>query len=469
MQVHEMDMVQGNLLRKIIRFSIPLILTGVLQLLYNAADLVVVGKFAGDASLAAVSSTGALINLTVNVFMGLSVGTCASLAKCYGAKNYEMGSRIVHTSVAISVLFGLIVGVFGFISSRTLLGWMGSPTDVIDLATIYLKIYFIGMPFNMFYNFGSAILRAVGDTKRPLYYLLIAGIINVLLNLFTVIVLHMGVAGVALATIVSQAISAVLVFMTLLKEKGICKVVIKNIKIDKEALLDIAKIGLPAGIQGSIFSLSNVVIQSSVNSFGSVVMSGNGAAGSIEGFIYTSMNAFYQAALTFCSQNVGAKKFDNTRKVYRYSMLCVTLVGLELGIIAVIFGRGLLSIYTSNVDAINYGMLRLTIIALTYFLCGLMDVSVGELRGYGYSIMPMIVSLIGACGFRMLWIFTIFKSHHTLFILYISYPISWIITFLVHFICYLVILPRQKRRLCNLPRIVLKRKKIHRELLSEVQ
>jgi putative MATE family efflux protein len=463
----EMDMCSGNLLQKIILFSIPLIFTGILQLLYNAADLVVVGKFAGDESLAAVSSTGSLINLIVNVFMGLSVGTCASLAKAYGAKHFQEAEEIVHTSIAISIIFGVIVGVFGYFFSYDLLVLMASPEDVIDLATIYLKIYFIGMPFNMLYNFGAAILRAVGDTKRPLYYLSIAGIINVILNLVTVICFHMGVAGVALATITSQAISSILVLITLQKEKGCCHFSFRKMHVHKKAFLEISRIGLPAGLQGSIFSLSNVVIQSTVNSYGSIVMSGNGASSSIEGFIYTSMNSFYQAALTFCSQNVGAKKFENTRKVYRDSLLCVCVTGFSLGLIAIIFGKLFLSIYTSNPEAINYGLVRLQIIAATYFLCGIMDVSVGELRGFGYSIMPMIVSLVGACGLRILWIMTIYKLQPSLFMLYISYPISWLITASTHLLCYAVILPKQKRIILNLPLFRLLHRNKHNSVLIQ--
>ena len=436
-----MDMTSGALLPKILIFSGPLILTGILQLLYNAADVVVVGRFAGATSLAAVGSTGSLINLIINVFMGLSVGTSVMVARYYGAGDVRMVQDTVHTSILVALLSGIVVGIFGFVMAKPILRLMDSPDDVLDLAALYVRIYFVGMPFNLLYNFGAGILRAVGDTKRPLYYLTISGAANVILNLILVIVFHMGVAGVAIATVVSQAISMVLVLLCLIRTQGIIHLDLKKLRIRKAPLLGIMQVGLPAGLQGSLFSISNVLIQSSVNSFLSTAMAGNAAASNLEGFVYTAMNSIYQADLTFASQNYGAGKKDRVKSVLWNCLGTVVVIGLGLGLLFMAFDRTLLSIYNQDPAVIDFGVLRMHIILPTYFLCGMMDVMVGQLRGIGYSIMPMIVSLTGACLFRIVWIMTIFSmpQFHTLQMLYISYPVSWGLTFAIHMICYLTI------------------------------
>ncbi|MEF9940431.1 MAG: MATE family efflux transporter [Clostridium sp.] len=433
---YEMDMCNGPILKKILIFSVPLMLSGVLQLLFNAADIIVVGRFAGNQSLAAVGSTTSLINLLINLFIGLSIGVNVLVARYYGAKLDKDVSETVHTAITISLISGLFLVVLGFLSSRIMLELMGTPDDVIDKSVLYMKIYFAGMPVIMVYNFGSAILRAVGDTKRPLYYLLLSGMINIILNLIFVIQFHMDVAGVALATVLSQCISTALVLRCLIKMKGSLKLDLLKLHINKRKAIQIIKIGLPAGMQGAIFSISNVLIQSSVNSFGSLAMAGNTASCNIEGFVYTAMNAIYQTNLSFTSQNVGAKHYSRVRKILFTCIGTVTVVGILLGVGALLGGTNLLKIYSSDPEVIHYGMLRLSIICTTYFLCGLMDTIVGSLRGLGYSVLPMIVSLTGACGFRVIWIFTVFAYFHTLPVLYLSYPISWGITAAVHLFCF---------------------------------
>ena len=435
----EMDMTTGALLPKVLMFSVPLVITSLLQLLYNAADVIVVGRFAGAQSLAAVSSTGALINLLVNIFMGLSVGSSVVIARAYGAGDVREVHQGVHTSITVAGVAGIGVGILGFFASRPLLQLMGSPDDVIDLASLYMRIFFLGMPFNMLYNFGAAILRAVGDTRRPLYFLTFSGIVNVLLNLLLVIVFKMDVAGVAIATVISQVISAVLVLGCLLHSDGAIRLDPRELRIHREPLLHIVRVGLPAGLQGSLFSISNVLIQSSVNSFGSIAMAGNGAAANLEGFVYVAMNAIHQAALTFASQNLGARKLDRVRRNLWVCLATVTVIGLSMGLLMLLFGRPLLSLYNDDPDVILFGLKRMAYILPTYFFCGCMDVMVGQLRGIGYSIMPMIVSLTGACLLRVVWIYTIFAANPTLDTLYISYPISWALTFAVHLVCYLYV------------------------------
>lgn len=436
---YEIDMINGPLFSKLIKFSIPLILSGILQLLFNAADIVVVGKYAGSQSLAAVGSTGALINLLVNMFIGVSIGTNVLLGRYRGALDYENCRKTVHTSMWIAIYGGFLMIFVGVIGSKFFLELMGTPSDVINLSTLYMRIYFMGMPFFMVYNFGAAILRTVGDTKRPLYFLSIAGAINVVLNLIFVIIFNLGVAGVALATIISQAVSALFIILSLIKSEGYIKLDRKEIKLDKEKLWEMLRIGLPAGIQGSVFSISNILIQSSVNSFGSLVMAGNTASGNIEGFVYTSMNAIYQSTLSFTSQNVGAKKYKRVNEILMNCLVIVIIIGLILGLGAYWQGEKLLGLYSNDPLVIGYGMNRLSIICVWYFLCGIMEVFVGSIRGLGYSVMPMLVSLTGACLFRIIWIFTIFKLYRSQYSLYVSYPLSWILTAFMHFICYLIV------------------------------
>ena len=438
-RTYEMDMCSGPILSKILAFALPLMLSGILQLLFNAADIVVVGRFAGSEALAAVGSTSSLINLIINMFIGLSIGANVVAARSYGARDAEAVSETVHTAVFSALVGGVILIFAGILLARPMLTLMGTPDDVIDQSALYMQIYFIGMPAFMLYNFGAAILRAIGDTKRPLYFLTLAGVVNVVFNLIFVIVFKMGVAGVALATIISQIISAALITLCLIKTEGPCHLDIKQLKFHKKSLMEMLRIGLPAGLQGTIFNISNVLIQSSVNSFGSLVMAGNTAASNIEGFVYTAMNAVYQTSLSFTSQNMGAKEFKRVDKVLVQCLLVVAVVGIVLGNGAYLFGGQLLGIYSSSPEVIQYGLVRLSLVSATYFLCGLMDVFVGSIRGLGYSIMPMLVSLTGACLFRVIWILTIFQVERTLFCLYISYPISWVLTTSIHAVCYLLV------------------------------
>ncbi len=443
---YEIDMIHGPLLGKILLFTLPLMASSILQLLFNAADIIVVGRYAGSDALAAVGSTGALINLLTNMFIGFSVGANVLVARYYGAGKPDEVSETVHTSVMLSIIGGVLLAVIGIIFASPLLELMGTPENVLPLAALYVRIYFAGMPVILLYNYGSAILRAIGDTKRPLYYLAIAGVLNIILNLILVIVFEMSVAGVALATIISQTLSAVLVIRCLMHIEGGCHLDLHQLKIHTNKLWKILQLGLPAGLQGSIFSLSNVLIQSSVNSFGAIAMAGNSAAANIEGFTYVAMNSFYQAAITFVSQNMGAMEFRRIRKIAWQCLACVTVTGALLGNLSFFFGHQLLGIYSDEAEVIRYGIYRLEVIGTTYFLCGIMDVCVGCLRGIGYSFLPMVVSLLGACGFRILWIFTVFKGHHDLHTLYISYPISWAITASVHMICFLILYRRMVKK-----------------------
>lgn len=436
---YEIDMVNGPILKKMLLFTIPLMFSSILQLLFNAADIVVVGRFAGDNSLAAVGSNGALINLMTNVFMGLSIGGNVLAARDYGAGDDEELSKTVHTAMLLGIISGVVLTIAGVIFAPQLLRMMKTPENILPLAALYLRIYFFGMTAMMIYNFGSALLRSIGDTKRPLYYLITAGIINVILNLIFVIELHMDVAGVGLATVISQCISAFLVVRCMMKEQGGIRLIPGKLKIHKEKFKQILLVGLPAGFQGVVFSLSNVVIQSSVNIFGEVVVAGNSAAMNLEGFVYVAMNAFHQAAVSFTSQNMGAGKKERIGKILITAEGCVLLTGLVFGWVMYGFGRPLLHIYSPSDAVIEAGMVRMAIILLPYALCGMMDVVVGVLRGMGYSFGPMIISLIGACGLRLVWIATIFQipSLHKISTVYLSYPITWAITLLAQLCLYL--------------------------------
>lgn len=443
---YEMDMCSGSLLPKILLYSLPLMLSGILQLLFNAADVVVVGRFAGSDALAAVGSTSSLINLLVNVFMGLSVGTNVMVARFFGAGQKKELEEMVHTAILTSIVSGVVLVFVGLVLSRPALLMMDTPEDVIDQAVLYIRIYFVGMPAMMLYNFGSAVLRAVGDTRRPLYFLMIAGVVNVILNLFFVISLSMGVAGVALATIISQTISALLVLLCLMRTEGDYRVELKRLRIVKDKMIKMIKIGLPAGMQGALFSVSNVLIQSSVNSFGSIAMAGNTAAQNLEGFVYTAMNSLHQTCISFTGQNYGARQYKRMGKILVICLGCVIAVGVLMGNGVYLAGGVLLKLYSPDAEVIEYGMLRLFYICTTYALCGMMDVMVGSLRGMGYGIMPMLVSLTGACLFRVVWIMTVFKSYHSLEVLYVSYPISWGLTFAVHLLCFFIVYRRVLRQ-----------------------
>ena len=426
-----MDMTEGPLAAKVLFFALPIMLSGILQLVFNAADTIVVGRFAGNQALAAVGSVGSRNNLIISLFIGLSVGANVVVARYTGSRNHRAVSDTVHTAVLLSVIGGVFLSLVGVFLAHPLLLLMGSPEDVIDLAVLYVRILFIGMPVQMLYNFCAAILRAIGDTKRPLYFLTVAGVINVLLNLLFVVAFHMSVAGVALATIISQAVSAWLVLHSLMIMEGPTHLSLRRLRLHPKYLKEIVRIGLPAGIQSSFFSLSNVVIQSSVNSFGSIVIAGNSAAANVGNFIYQAMNTFHQAIICFAGQNIGARKPRRIITSIKVCMLWAVVFGLLLGVLSCVFGEPLLALYSSDPAVIAAGLERMYIVCAPYFLCGMMDVMTGALRGIGYSVLPMVVSLLGACVFRILWVATIFAAVPTMQCLMISYPVSWLMTFLV--------------------------------------
>lgn len=436
---YEIDMCSGTILPKLLRLTLPLMLSSVLQLLFNAADIIVVGNFAGENSLAAVGSTTALVNLITNLFLGLSTSANILTSMFMGAGKNERVNKTVHTSICLSIASGLIMTVFGVIFADKLLILMNTPKEILSLSTLYLRIYFFGMTAMMIYNFGSSVLRSKGDTKRPLYYLTFAGIINVLLNLLFVIVFKMDVAGVALATAISQCISAFLIIRCLMKEDDAFRFEFCKMRFDRKIVARMLKIGIPAGFQGVVFSLSNVVIQSSINGFGAIVMAGSAAAASIEGFIWVSMNSFSQGALTFMSQNIGGGKYTRINRIAVITCACAAVTGIILGNAAYFLAEPLINIYDSRAAVVEAGTIRMGLVCCFYFTCGLMDCIVGNIRGMGFAVTPTIVSLIGACGLRILWIATIFQipRFHTEFMLFLSYPITWIITFAVHLICYI--------------------------------
>ena len=448
MKKQNQSMLTGPLFGNIILYTIPIILTSVLQLLFNAADLVVVGRFCGSVSVAAVGSTTSITNLLVNFFVGLSVGAGVTVAHGLGSQRDTVVHNTVHTALPLALLSGVFLTLVGVLFSETFLKLMGTPENVLTLSAVYMKIYFAGITFTMVYNFCAAILRAAGDTKSPLIFLTFAGIINVVLNLIFVTVFHMNVAGVALATTTSQAISAILVVIALMRRTDACRLSLKKMRFHKVQLGKILRIGLPAGTQSALFSISNVLIQSSVNSFGDVFMSGNAAAGNIEGFIYASINAFHQTAVNFIGQNAGARQYQRVRRIIVHCLICACVTGLILGGLAYGFGPQLLSLYiTDSQEAIGHGMLRLGIVGLTYLLCGLMDVTTGALRGLGESFIPMLLSVLGVCGIRIGWIYTVFQlpAFHTPQCLFLSYPFSWTVTFIFQLAAFLRIYKQQAR------------------------
>ena len=432
----DMNMTEGPLLGKMIVFTLPVMASGMLQLLFNAADVMVVGKFAGEAAMAAVGCCGALINLIINLFIGLAVGAGVIAAQDIGAKRYEGVKRLVSTALTSSIVGGIFVGVLGFILAEPLLILMDTPDDVLAEAVPYMRAYFCGIPGCLIYNYMAAILRSTGDTKRPLYFLSAAGVANVFMNLLMVCVFHLGAIGVGIATAVAQYVSATLILVYMSRMDSYCR--ITGFAVDKSKLLRMITIGLPAGLQGCMFSLSNVLIQSNINTYPTPVIAGNTAAGNLEGFVYTAMNSVYQTALTFIGQNVGAGKYERIKKISGLCVAMVSVIGLTLGTGLVVFGDKLLLLYASgeNLEAvIAAGLNRLSIIAASYVLCGLMDVGCGILRGMGRAIQPMIVSLLGSCAFRIIWVKTVCPLFPgQILALYISYPISWILTAGVHYL-----------------------------------
>lgn len=422
---HNIDMCNGPLFKKILLFSLPIMVMDILQLLFNTTDMIVVGRFSGSRALAAVGSTGSLINLIITLFMGLSAGTSVVVARDFGAGRSEDVSRSVHTSITVSMIGGVIVMVAGLLICRPLLVLMGTPADILNLATLYMKIYFISMPASMVYNFGAAVLRAVGDSRRPMNYLLITGTLHVGLNLFFVIKLHMSVAGVAWATVISQYLSALLILFCLSRYDGAIRFVPRQLCIDTRKLRDIVRIGLPAGLQGLLFSISNVMIQSAVNSFGSIMVAASSAAGNIENYVGTPMNAYYNSAITFTAQNVGAKKYKRVDTVAKVCAALVFATWVVVGGTIMLLGAPLLSIFTTDPQVIRLGVLRLYIMMCAYFTCGIMNVFPGLSRGMGFSILPMLCTLIGACLLRIVWLATVFAWYHNEVVLFACYPVTW--------------------------------------------
>lgn len=441
------SMLEGPLILGILSYTIPIMLTSVLQLLFNAADLVVVGQFRGPDAVAAVGATGALTSLIVNLFIGLSVGAGVTVAHGLGGHQDESVHRTVHSSLLLSLVSGAILTAIGITFSGKFLEMMGTDKDVLPLSSLYMKIYFSGITFTMVYNFCASILRAAGDTKSPLYFLMIAGVVNVALNIVFITVFGMGVDGVALATTVSQAISAVLVVVALMRRTDACKLELKKLRFYSKQLRKIIAIGLPAGIQGSLFSISNVILQSSINSFGKVVMAGHAAAGNLDGFVYVLQNSFMQTTVNYIGQNAGAHQYDRIKKIFRTCLIMAAVTGILSGGSMYLFGEHLLKIYLPNSpEALSFGMIRLLWIGIPYFLCGLMDVSTGGLRAMGSSVAPMIISVLGVCGFRMLWIFTVFPHFRTLECLYFSYTISWSLTFTAQLCAFISLYKKQKKQ-----------------------
>ena len=441
----DVDMCNGPLVGNLLRFSIPLMASGILQLLFNAADIIVLGQFASSSAMAAVGATSSLNSLMVNLFLGLSIGCSVVMAHSYGAQDWRRVHDTVHTAVLLALICGAVLVVVGIPLLPVLLRRMDTPADLLDQSILYMRIVFVGMPAMMLYDFGAGILRATGDTRRPLFFLTAAGITNATLNVIFVLVFQLDVAGVALATSISQYLSAFLILRCLSEPGTHYQLHPREMRICPLVLVQIIRVGLPAGIQSVVFSISNVLIQSSINTFGTLAVAGSTASSNIENFVYTAMNSVYQAALNFTSQNIGAGKKDRIPLILRDCLMIVTVIGLVLGGLAVFFGRQLLSIYSSDPQILPYGLERIRVICLTYFLCGLMDVTCGVVRGMGAAVTPTIVSLTGACVLRVIWIYTVFVAFHSLFVLYLSYPVTWVVTCAVHLICFSIFYRRLRQ------------------------
>lgn len=448
MSKYELDLCDGSILKKTFAFAVPLICSNLLQLLFNAADSVIIGHFCGDESLAAVGVNASLINLMTNLFIGLSVGCNVLVGKYIGAKQKKDLFETVHTAILLSIYSGIFLSVAGFVTAPGILRLMHTPPEIMDLATTYIRIYFLGMLACMVYNFGSAILRSVGDTRRPLCYLVVSGVVNVLLNLFSVVILKLDVAGVAIATVISQTVAMVLTVRCLMREESDIHLDLKKLHIYKNQMTEILRIGIPAGVQGIVFSVANLMIQSYINGFGAVIVAANSVAGSILGFVYAAMNAFYHTVLAFISQNMGAHRYRRISRIVLTELVCVIVIGTILGNAAVLWGEQLLSIFTKSPDVIRYGVSKLRISCSLYALCGMMEVMAGTIRGLGYSVMPMITSLVGGCVFRIFWIMTVCQvpEFHTPEGIYWSFPFSWLFTFLVHVICFLYLIRHLKKQ-----------------------
>lgn len=436
------NMLDGPLFLNIVKYTLPIIFTNILQLLFNAADLIVVGRFCGSEAVAAVGATTSLIHLLTNFFIGLSTGTGVVAAMAIGSKSREDTEHIVHTAIPTAVISGVILTAVGISLSEKILVLMDTPKDILPFSAQYMKIYFLGITATMVYNFAAAVLRAAGDTESPLVFLTLSGILNVILNVVFVVLFDLNVAGVAIATAVSQVLSAVLVLWALMKRTDYCRLQLSRIRIYKAPLFKLLKIGVPAGIQSSLFSISNVLIQSSINSFGKIVVSGSSAAANIEGFVYVVMDSFQQTALNFTGQNVGVKNYKRVKRIFLTCLACTFTVGLLLGSAVCVFGKQLLAIYiTDSPQAIEQGMVRLMFICLPYFIIGMMNIATGVIRGMGESLAPMIITVLGVCVMRIAWIYTVFRlpEFHTTGGLYVSYPISWTVTFIAELIAFIVI------------------------------
>lgn len=433
---YEIDMCNGSIMDKLISFSLPLMLSGILQLMFNAVDIVVVGRFSGSQALAAVGSTTALINIFTNLFIGISLGANVLAARFYASGKEKEMSETVHTAITLALISGIIMAVVGLLLAKLALELMGTPSDVIELSTLYMRIYFCGMPFFMLYNYGAAILRAVGDTKRPLVFLIISGVANAGLNMILVIIFHMGVAGVGIGTVISQLISCVLVLRCLYKSEGCYQLRFSKLRIQKVYLRQIFQVGIPAGIQSTVINFSNALLQSSVNSFGSTAMAGYTAANNILGFLYASVNAVTQACMSFTSQNYGVGKYKRMDRVLINCLILSVVISGVLGCGSYAFGTEILKVYTEDPKVIQCGLEILSMTTVTYFLCGIMDLFPGALRGMGRSGVPMILSIIGTVGTRIVWIFILFPQHRSLKFLFISYPASWLFTIVMQVICF---------------------------------
>ena len=440
------EMTSGPLLKPVIRYTIPIIISAVLQLLFNTADLMVVGIFGSEQSVGSVGATSSLTNLIVTFFLGLSVGAGVVVSQGLGAKDHRKVYQAVHTAIPVAVIGGVLVGVVGIVFAKPLLVWMDTPAENLRLSTVYMQIYFGGMIFNLLLNFGSSILRAAGDSTRPMLYLTVAGVVNVLLNLLFVIVFKMDVAGVALATILSQGVSAFLILRALCKREDACRLKLREMGIHRRPLGRMLAIGVPTGIQSALFSISNVLIQSSINSFGSVALTGSVAAGNLEGYVYVTMHGFNQTALNFSGQNTGARNYRRIRKIYWVCLALCAGVGLLGGGVVCLFAKPLLTLYGVHADeALDAAIIRLLFVCLPYFICGMQEIANGVVRGMGISLPPMIVTVLGVCGFRILWLYTVFAKHHTFGWLFVSYPISWFITFAAVSVIFFVALRRRMK------------------------
>ncbi len=446
MATYEIDMTSGNLAAKLLKFSVPLMFSGILQLLYNAFDIIVLGQFSSRDAMAAVSSTSSLVSLFVNFFLGLTLGSTVLMSRYFAAKDQENCQKTVSTTIITSVIVGVIVSILGATLSRYMLILMNATPNLIDMSTTYLQIYFSGIIFNIIYNFGAALLRAVGDTKRPLIYLSIAGVLNVCFNLLFVCVFNLNVIGVALGTIISEAVSAILVIITLVRGPEYLKINIKNLQFDKKILKSIFLIGIPASLQSVIFNISNVMIQANINSYGDIAVAGNGVASSLEGFVYAAMNAVYQAQVSFVSQNVGANKLKNVPKITGLAHGYVFLANFVFGSIILLFPSFFVSLYNKDPQVLSYANERMLIMIGTYFLCGFMDVCSGGLRGLGYSSISTIITVVGIVGFRVGYIYTIYELNPSLFSLYLSYPISWVVTWIISLTVLIIIYRKMLNR-----------------------